>query len=196
MAIYGVGVNDADYVVQPQVKGKQVMCPFYKAWITMLMRCYSPKYQASKPTYIGCTVSDEWLHFTTFRSWMEGQKWEGLQLDKDLLIDGNREYSQYSCLFVSSEVNGFLLESQAARGDLPIGVYWYKATGKYRAQCSVPKGLSGVRYLGTFDTVEEASLAYKVRKSNLAHELAEVQTDKRVSDSLIKKFNFNTIGGK
>lgn len=180
--VYGVGVNDSNYVVQPKVNGKQVMCPFYKVWSSMLMRCYTGKY----PTYEGCSVCPEWLSFMTFRVWMIEQDWKGNELDKDLLIEGNKVYSPDTCIFVSQQVNVFMIDA-AIRGDLPIGVYWYKASSKYRAQCN-NAGFPGDRYLGTYDTKEKASSAYLKRKYELAKLLAGQQTDSRIAEALIKRY--------
>src|SRR5690554_513591 len=100
--VHGVGVNDADYVIQKweefgYVDGKRKRklvwrCPYYGVWVRMLERCYSAKTQDRRPTYKGCSVSEEWLTFSTFKDWMKTQKWEGLQLDKDLLFEGNKVY--------------------------------------------------------------------------------------------------------
>ena len=74
--VYGAGINDADYVVVKlgtiEVNGvrkrKRVWyCPYYRVWTHMLERCYSDKYQDRKPTYKGCSVSEEWLRFSNFR---------------------------------------------------------------------------------------------------------------------------------
>jgi len=133
--VYGVGINDADYVVQRNetiyVNGKRTrkqvwICPYYQAWKSMLERCYSIKYQERQPTYRGCSVSEEWLTFSVFKSWMEKQEWEGMQLDKDILFEGNKLYSKETCVFVSSVVNIFTTDRGASRGEWLIGVNWSK----------------------------------------------------------------------
>ena len=43
--IFGIGINDACYQVQPFINGKQVTCPFYRVWKNMMKRCYSKKLQ-------------------------------------------------------------------------------------------------------------------------------------------------------
>ena len=116
-----MGVNDADYTVIPTVNGKQVVCTFYRAWTAMLKRCYNPTYQANNPTYIGCTVCDEWLTFSNFKKWMMRQDFQGKQLDKDLLVKGNKLYSPETCVFVDGMINTFTIDSGAIRGDYPIG---------------------------------------------------------------------------
>lgn len=109
--VYGVGNNDADYVVEKReeigyVGGKRRrklmwVCPYYQTWKDMIKRCYSTKCQEKFPTYKGCSVSADWHTFSNFKAWMEKQNWEGKQLDKDILIEGNKVYSPETCVFVS-----------------------------------------------------------------------------------------------
>ena len=181
--VCGVGINDADYTVKPIVFGKRVACPFYRAWKDMLMRCYSAKYQAKRPTYIGCQVVPEWHRFMTFRAWMVEQDWQGRQLDKDLLIQGNRVYGPRTCAFISQGVNSFTTDRAAARGDWPIGVYWNKQNGKFKAQCCNP--FSGENeYLGLFTCPDAAHEAWRKRKHEIALQLAAEQTDPRLAAAL------------
>lgn len=181
--VYGVGVNDADYLVAPIVGGKQVMCPFYKTWKSMLERGYSKKFKIKRPTYESVSVCGEWLTFSNFKGWMETQDWEGNQLDKDLLIPSNKVYSPETCVFVSAYVNTFTLDNPSKRGKYPIGVSMCR--GRYKAMCGFDRNTA---YIGTFDTVQEASDAYMQRKRELASTLAGAQTDKRVADAILQRY--------
>lgn len=195
--VQGVGINDADYVVKVwetigYVNGRQNqkliwICPYYSVWSDMLKRCYSSKYQEKRPTYKGCTVSDEWLTFSKFRGWMEKQEWEGMQLDKDLLFEGNKIYSADTCVFVTSVVNSFASDSGATRGEWPIGVYWHKATSKFISRCSNPF-TKKQEHLGLFGCPHEAHKAWLKRKLELAHDLAAIQTEERVAKALIERY--------
>ena len=194
--VYGVGINDADYFTQKfetiEVNGvrkkKRVwICPYYQSWKEMLRRCYSPEYQEKKPTYKGCSVSEEWLRFSNFRRWMEKQDWEGMQLDKDLLLEGNKVYSGETCVFVTSTVNMFTIDRGASRGEWLIGVNWHKGAGKFRSQCGNPFTNKG-EPLGLFLCEEEAHQAWLKRKLELAKELAAEQTDERVAKALIERY--------
>lgn len=178
----GVGINDAWYIVQPKIDGKHLICPFYSTWSSMLKRCYNPKYLAKHPTYIGCTVCEEWLTFSIFKLWMEEQDWEGLQLDKDIIIPNNKHYSPDTCVFVSSYLNSLLVDSGSTRGDFPIGVFFEKATNKYRAQCGV--GKSSQKKLGSFNTMEQAYQAYKVQKEIEFYKHISEQSDPRIINGL------------
>ena len=201
--VHGVGINDADYVVTKyeliEVNGKQNKklvwtCPYYRAWRSMLQRCYSPKLQEKHPTYIGCSVSEEWIRFSNFRRWMEAQDWEGLHLDKDLLFDGNKVYSDETCVFVTQTVNKFTIDSGASRGEWLIGVSWDKGAGKFKSQCCNP--LTKKReYLGLFINELEAHQAWLKRKLELATLLSAEQTDERVAKALIERYtNYTNLG--
>lgn len=182
--VYGIGVNDADYAVKPIIDGKIVECPFYRKWKTMLERCYSKEYQKRRPSYLGCTVDNKWHHFMAFREWMEQQEWEGKELDKDLLVKGNKKYSSDTCLFVSKQVNLFMTDSSATRGIYPIGVTVNKS--RYQARCRELGGKQ--KHLGLYDTPEEAHSAYKKFKAKLAIELAEQQSDGRIAKALLERY--------
>lgn len=170
--VYGVGINDADYVVMQNVNGKQKLCPFYQKWKSMLNRCYSSKYQENFPTYINCSTCKEWLTFSNFKKWMIKQEWQGSDLDKDIKIQGNKLYSPETCLFVPQEINKLLTDSKAIRGSLPQGVH--KKRDKYASQCNK----NGKRiHLGYFESAELAFEAYKEFKYNLIRLIAETQSE-------------------
>lgn len=188
--VHGVGINDADYVTQPTFDGKQVVCPFYRAWKNMLERCYSGKYQPRNPSYIDCKVCTEWLLFSNFRQWMITQPWQDNQLDKDLLFKSNRVYSPDTCVFVSQLVNKFTTDCGAVRGDYLIGCDWDKSRGKFKAQCRNPFTKKR-EYLGRYTNEIEAHLAWKTRKHELACQLAESEyvTDERVAAALRVRYS-------
>ena len=182
--VYEVGINDADYVVQDNSIGW--MCPFYSTWHNMLLRCYSAVYHKRQPTYIDCFVENTWLRFSTFKAWMQSQNWEGLELDKDILNKGNKVYGPDNCVFVSKQVNTFLSERAADRGEYPIGVGLHKPSGLYRARCGDTVG--GRKHLGYFKTPEAAHKAWLTYKLEQAKILALKQTDSRVAEALVKRY--------
>lgn len=196
--VRGVGVIDADYVVhkfevdysgrKPSGGYKQKLvwvCPFYQTWRNMLERCYSEKLQEKYPTYKGCSVDKEWLVFINFKSWMEKQDYEGNQLDKDILLQGNKFYSPDTCVFVSCAVNMFVIDRGNDRGEWPIGVYWNKSKGKFRARVAINGKL---KHLGLFTCPQEAHKAWLAAKLELAYTLAAEQTDSRVAEALINRY--------
>lgn len=186
--VYGVGINDANYFVSKKENGKKVWCcPYYRTWKDMLARAYSDKYKQKQPTYQGVTVCEEWHSFMNFRSWMETQDWEGKHLDKDILVQGNKVYSPTTCVFVDGVVNLFLGDSAAARGEWPIGVHWYGRNQKFMSQCNNPFSRKR-ECLGYFHCPNQAHLAWKARKYELACQLADLQTDERVAEALRTRY--------
>ena len=181
--VYGVGINDADYPVHKCENGKRVMCHYYRKWNGMLERAYSDKYKQKNPTYQEVTVCEEWHSFMNFRSWMMQQDWKGKQLDKDILFEKNKIYSPNTCVFVDEVVNTFINDNAAARGQWPIGVCWHKQEQKFQGQCRNPF-TKKYEHLGYFHCPDQAHLAWKARKHELACQLANIQTDERVAEAL------------
>lgn len=190
--VLGVGRNDAagsvfEYEISGGRKKVKWACPAYRAWKNMLTRCYSPIELARHPTYIGCTVTPEWLSFSAFRSWMELQDHEGKHLDKDILSLGNKVYSPDTCIFVSPEINKFLTDSNSSRGEWPAGVYLEGRRGGFKAQCNNP--FTGVReHLGYFTCPISAHQAWKARKHLHACTYADQQTDPRIAQALCSRY--------
>lgn len=157
--IWGVGINDADYTTRTTVNGVDIWCPYYATWHSMMRRCYSTNYKKRFLTYVGCTVCEAWLTFSSFKAWMQTQDWRGKQLDKDLLVIGNKVYNPDTCIFVPQALNKLLSDHAAGRGPYPQGVRKYR--GRFQARIS-EDGYS--KPLGWFDTPAEASAAYNEAK--------------------------------
>lgn len=134
----------------------------YVLWTSMLRRCYSEAYQAQQPTYIGCTVGDEFKDFQVFSEWCQTQggfKEHGWQLDKDILYPGNKVYSGERCIFIPQELNLLLGSRKSKRGEYPVGVVYHKMAGKFMAG-------GNFGYFGLHSTPELAFYAYKVGKEH------------------------------
>lgn len=80
----------------------------YKTWYAMIQRCYKDCYN-NKKTYIDCFVCDEWLCYENFEKWFDKNYYivnnEVMNLDKDILIKGNKIYSPKTCCFVPKRIN-------------------------------------------------------------------------------------------
>lgn len=160
--VYGVAINDADYAVRitHQENGKAIqdwICPFYKTWFSMLTRCYSESYKKNYANNYECTISKEWLKFSNFKSWMESQDWVGKQLDKDILIPFNKEYSPTRCVFVSQELNKFFNLHKNRKSKTMIGVTKNCRGSRYTSCISI-KGKT--KSLGGFPTEIDAHMAW------------------------------------
>ncbi len=131
----------------------------YYTWYNLLKRCFCEEYQEKYPTYKECSVTEDWYNFQNFAEWFEQNYIEGFQLDKDLLVKGNKIYSPETCCFIPQEINKLLTKCDSKRGRYPIGVSLFRKS--YLVKLSV----SGKSiYLGSFNTPEEAFEAYKVGK--------------------------------
>ncbi len=99
-AVFGVG-----FLGEGKHEAKKTSNAKYNAWQGMLERCYCPKYQSRRPSYIGCTVTPEWHNFQNFGDWFDVNHIKGFQLDKDIKIKGNKVYSPEACQYVSGKDN-------------------------------------------------------------------------------------------
>ena len=168
--LLGIGANDAHYMTTPKANGARLLDPAYRAWVNMMSRAYDPKFHAVNQTYVGVTVCSEWHYFSAFRQWWLDNYRDDGQLDKDLLVVGNKEYGPDVCIYIPSMLNSFTTDCGASRGELPIGVSFCKQTGKYRSNCNNP--ITGKkRNLGRFNTPEEAHEAWLKCKLSLAEQL-------------------------
>ena len=184
-SVFGVGITGTKY--PPTINGVQTK--EYVLWKHMLERCYSDTYKKKQPTYEGCEVSDNFKSYTYFYEWCNKQMGfdnEYWQLDKDLLIKGNKVYSEDYCVFLPKEINLVLTKSNKTRGEHLIGVCWYKKDKAFVARVNKNKG--GSEYLGSFKTELEAFNAYKQAKEAFVKEQAtkwKSQIDYRAYNALM-----------
>ena len=168
-SVYGIGISGTKYPIR--VNG--VLTKEYKLWQSMLERCYSTTLKKQRPTYKGCKVSNKFKSYEYFYEWCNKQVGfgnKGFDLDKDLLIKGNKVYSETTCVFIPREINQVLVKRTALRGEHLIGVYWDKTNKAFRARVNKNKGRQ--EYLGLFKTEIEAFNAYKEAKEAFVKEQA------------------------
>lgn len=137
-------------------------------WINMLHRCYDEKVHKQRPTYIGCSVCEEWHNFQNFAKWFDENYIEGFVLDKDILVKNSKVYSSETCCFIPQEINGLFTKTNAKRGKYPIGVV--KEGSRFRAGINHKKSIT---HLGAFKTIEEAFNTYKIAKEVLIKKVAD-----------------------
>lgn len=147
--VYGVGFNDVSPV---KIKGKHIKS--YLVWRSMISRCYNKNYHKSI-NYVVCSVCDEWLTFSNFKSWMEQQDFEGKELDKDLLVEGNKTYSPETCCFIPQHINKFMTIRGNDRGIHPLGV---TVKGRTFLACE------GSKYIGSAHNPKDAHKLWQKAK--------------------------------
>ena len=161
--VHGVGINDSDYTTNIRKNNKLIWrCPFYDKWQSMLKRCYSPKWHKRFPSYIGCSVCPEWRYFSKFRLWMEGQKWEGMDLDKDILVKGNQVYSPDTCCFIPGTINYLFGSGRKKKNNLPEGVK-LSSNGNYKVQVMIRPGVTYFKTLPSFKEAHIHALEKKIQ---------------------------------
>ena len=150
----------------------------YTIWKSMLQRCYDINCKNYK-NYggKGVVVCDEWLCYENFKKWYDEYYYEvdgeRTELDKDILIKGNKIYSPESCNFVPKNIN-ILFKKHKKQYDLPLGVLLHK--GKYASQLRSHTGKT--KWLGYFNTPEEAFYVYKEAKEKEIKRVADLYKDK------------------
>jgi hypothetical protein len=161
--------------------------------------------QLKTPSYGACTIDFE--GFQEFAEWCQDQYgyWNkdvgGMywQLDKDILVRGNKVYGPDTCCFVPSKINNVV--RYAGRpptvNNLPIGVKPFKTAGRFTAYQQV--GDSN-KYLGIANCPLEAHKLWQAarieRLSDVMDEFYYLPTNvlsalKRWQDELIQDLENN-----
>lgn len=169
LLVYGKGFNGFGGEIE---RGSSAELSYNK-WTSILERCYSKKHAKKRPSYQGCTVSNDWLYYANFKQWFDKHCIEGCALDKDLLVKGNKHYSAETCLFVPQFINSLLVNRALDRGPYMIGV----SKDKRPERSARPYGAKVYDnqecvYLGSYATEEEAFLAYKNKKEQVIQSCA------------------------
>ena len=180
--VHGAGV----YEVGKYFAGKSKE---YSLWTAMLGRCYSDTSLLLNPTYVGCSVVDNFKNFQYFAEWCNNQvgfNVAGYQLDKDILSSGTKIYSENTCVFTPPEINGFF----TTRVDKGTGVGVFETRSKtFQVKLSCSGKL--VR-LGNYKSHEEACRVYKVAKEAHAKQLA-IKYKGLVDERVIEALNNYTV---
>ncbi len=104
-SVYGIGYYGEGFYT---ARKNNIKTEQYIKWFSMFNRCYNTDYQQKEPTYIGCSVSPEFHNFQNFAKWYDIKIYNcsyPLELDKDLLVEGNKIYSPSTCCFLPKEIN-------------------------------------------------------------------------------------------
>ena len=182
--VYIVGIMDV-----PNEARRNVPIPKeYSIWNGVRHRCYNENIRHLTPSYQEAEMSENFKRYSYFKDWCHNQigfDQDGWQLDKDILIKGNKIYSEDTCCFVPAEINTLILKADRIRGKYPIGVYEDKQVGKFKVRISVE---GKQKHVGRYYCEKEAFYAYKVAKEQYIKEVANKwkgQIDVRVYEALI-----------
>ena len=199
--VYGIGINDV------MISGFSTS-KIGTRWYNIIKRTdrRDPNIYSFE-TYKDCTLDPRWFKLSAFKEWSEQwDDYENKEIDKDILIPGNKIYGPETCLMVRKSVNLFFKPN--IKRDLPRGVHHvskFKEGGKnpYSAsivRCGEKKKTQSTQgpansktnkfgriHLGHYPTIEEASVAYESARKEQIQFLIETETDIRVKNALIKQ---------
>lgn len=182
--VFGIGVLDIPFSKNLSEETRRA----YSVWQDILDRCYNVKRRKRLPTYSGCTVCDEWVYFSNFLKWYNENVKHGQHIDKDIIVKGNKVYSPSTCCSVPKAINS-MIASCHSRGkkDLPVGVY--RCGNKYVSYMYDKD--SNQKYLGVFDSIENAFNIYKKEKEKYIQKVAREyyengEITRRVYDALMR----------
>lgn len=106
--IYGVGFNSLlrgkdGY----KARDKNGVYREYDHWRRMLQRSYDEKWFAKHPTYEKCEVDYAWWDYQDFAHYYHNCEYKSstTDLDKDLLVMGNKVYGPETCVFIPETIN-------------------------------------------------------------------------------------------
>lgn len=172
--IYGVGcLGEGKY--KAYMKGVHIQTKKYTAWQNMLCRCYHEKDRHLHATYEECIVCDEWLNYQNFAQWYDDNFYDvedgkRMHIDKDILCKGGKIYSPETCIFVPQRINMlFMKKSRITDSDLPTGIR--RTSTGFIAEYNT-------KYLGNYESLEEATTEYEKEKRMHIKELANEYRDR------------------
>lgn len=169
------GVGKRDGLPTHDQNGNKIKS--YQVWQNMLSRCYSDKYQKRRPTYRGCSVEEDWLSYKNFKKWFEENYIEGMVLDKDLLVNGNKKYSKETCAFIPNSLNNLF---QRCEEKTKLGYYYSKKDKRFISQI---KKQNKKYVIGYFKSEEEAEKSYKKEKKKYC----TIELNKYLTNGQIKR---------
>lgn len=152
----------------------------FKIWQNMFTRSYSPNYHKTRPTYIGCSVAEEWHNYSNFKPWFDENYVEGHALDKDLRVKGNKVYSKDTCCFIPLSLNNLLTYDRGSRNGMVTGVSKRSNTktgefnGRYQMQACGANLYRTTDLSVANETVEEFREFAIQEKAAILHQRGEI----------------------
>ena len=182
--ICGIGIND----VPSESHANGIKTKAYAVWTAMIQRCYGENRRKCNNSYIGCSVCDEWLKFSSFKKFYDRFYVDGYQLDKDILLKGNKIYTPRLCRFVPAIINNLLTVDKMPHAKTPRGVRYDSNKGTFSVRLY---GQGTKKFISrTFHNADEAFVHYKQSKEEYIKYIANIcflnkEISKEIRDALI-----------
>lgn len=150
----------------------------------------------SRKSYEGCT--NDFIGFQEFAEFCNnefgfelkrcGKFWN---LDKDILLKGNKSYSSETCIFVPNDINTVFINHQSSRGTYPLGVKWHN-DGPNPFLSSYKDNGRNI-YCGLFSEPMEAHRPWQQGKVKVLRELAvreDIREHFKLINALLERAQF------
>lgn len=174
--MYGKAIDDR------WMAGEEDQNAVFNVWASMIRRCIAPEYMARNPSYSDVKIAAEWLRFSGFYWWAIDQDRKGKRLDKDLLSPGSlRKYSPDTCVFLSQQLNSFLVDGGAL--GLPSGVI-ITPRKTFKPMVHTSPLTKRKESVSEFDCPQLAHAEWKAQKHKIALEYASIESNQRVKSAL------------
>lgn len=141
--------------------------PIYNRWTSMIDRCYNPdSHQYKMYGRAGVYVHNHWKNFQAYADFFTGKLYENLELDKDILVPGNKVYGPDTCVFVPRYVNALVKLTIVLNG-YPVGVYFKKDNNRSNSRVNPYAAETHGKHLGSFPSPMDAHRAWQLGKINV-----------------------------
>lgn len=152
----------------------------YRLWLSVINRCYRPN-RTVQNSYEDKTVAEVWHNYQNFAAWCRSNKGfyiEGYELDKDLLVAGNKVYGPDTCCFIPGILNRTLISYSSDNG------ISYTEKGKWKLNYYI----AGTRQRAAkhFRSLDAAKLFYKENRYNLLRTIL-VQEIENLDDNVVAR---------
>lgn len=177
--VRGIGINDTEIAgpacTNRDEQGRKFNLIDYSVWYGILVRA-THEMPSSPNSYLDTKVCDEWLVRSNFQKWFFSHETfydnsgERLEVDKDILVRGNREYSPEKCALIPIYINTSLNLGVNSTSGLPMWVSYrernpdMKSPLKKPFRSAITENNRKYKHVGYFKTAEEAHHAAQALK--------------------------------
>lgn len=193
--VRGIGINDTEIAgpacTKRDIHGKKQNYLDYRIWYGMLIRTTDGQYKTSSPSYAECSIFEDWLLRSNFQKWYLGHEvlydnaGNLLELDKDILVPGNKEYGPNTCALIPQYLNVAFNNGIRKIDGLPMWVSYRKSNKGMKNDLKKPYRASLTKengkyiHLGYYTTPEEAHLIAQKQKISFLKDILKRYEDER-----------------
>jgi len=181
--VCGMGIRDMSVVDEHGRHAKA-----HATWSGIFQRL-TDRNNSSFDTYADCSIHESWTRLSGFAAWHEPRYRDGYDLDKDILVPGNKIYGPSTCCYVPHYINLLINSSMKNNTSGVPGANWNKHAKQYQVNIKI---FGKQNYLGLYKTLEDAASAYnKAKRKQIRHvaywsyELGDI--DEEVYVALLKR---------